>query len=54
VSQSAVAKVRPSPLKVAVVALAWKAEAAFAQVSLKYELPVTAPDKKTMPAQCGG
>nr|WSZ96417.1 HNH endonuclease family protein [Streptomyces sp. NBC_00857] len=26
----------------------------FAQVSLKYELPVTAPDKKTMLAQCGG
>lgn len=26
----------------------------FAQVALKYELPVTAPDKRTMLAQCGG
>lgn len=26
----------------------------FAQVSLKYELPVTAPDKKAMLTQCGG
>ncbi|MFI5757499.1 HNH endonuclease family protein [Streptomyces sp. NPDC051569] len=26
----------------------------FAQVSLKYDLPVTAPDKKMMLAQCGG
>ncbi|MFF1959074.1 HNH endonuclease family protein [Streptomyces sp. NPDC058220] len=26
----------------------------FAQVSLKYDLPVTAPDKKTMLTQCGG
>jgi len=26
----------------------------FAQVSLKYELPVTAPDKRAMLAQCGG
>ncbi|WP_430479277.1 HNH endonuclease family protein [Streptomyces sp. P11-1] len=26
----------------------------FAQVALKYELPVTAPDKRAMLAQCGG
>jgi hypothetical protein len=26
----------------------------FAQVSLKYELPVTAPDKDMMLKQCGG
>lgn len=26
----------------------------FAQVALKYELPVTAPDKETMREQCGG
>ncbi|QXE36491.1 HNH endonuclease family protein [Streptomyces sp. GMY02] len=26
----------------------------FAQVATKYELPVTAPDKRTMLAQCGG
>lgn len=26
----------------------------FAQVSLKYEMPVTAPDKEMMLRQCGG
>lgn len=26
----------------------------FAQVAVKYELPVTAPDKQTMLRQCGG